>query len=67
MKPIAYKSESAFTGVAIYSIEYGIEDYVKAAYTGKNARKCKIRHDRTGNAYFVLNGAKQYIDEFMQV
>ena len=68
-KPIACKSESAFSGVYIFGVEYGIDDYIIAAYTysGKTlpTRKIKIRHDKQGNAYFILRGTKQYIQDFV--
>lgn len=68
-KPIAYKSESAFSGIYIFGIEYGIDDYIMAAYTysGKvlPIRKSKVRHDKHGDAYFIFRGTKQYIQDFI--
>ena len=68
-KPIAYKSESAFSGIFIFGVEYGIDDYIIAAYTysGKilPTRKSKVRHDKQGNTYFIFRGTRQYIQEFI--
>lgn len=68
-KSIAYKSESAFSGIFIFGVEYGIDDYILAAYTyGEKTlptRKSKIRHDKQGNAYFIFRGTRQYIQEFI--
>ena len=68
-KPIAYKSESAFSGIFIFGVEYGIDDYIIAAYAYNGntlpIRKSKVRHDKQGNAYFIFRGTKQYIQDFI--
>lgn len=68
-KPIAYKSESAFSGIFIFGVQYGIDDYIIAAYTYNGetlpTRKSKVRHDKQGNAYFIFRGTRQYIQDFI--
>ena len=68
-KPIAYKPESAFSGIFIFGVQYGIDGYILAAYTysGKRlpTRKSKVRHDKQGNAYFIFRGTRQYIQDFI--
>ena len=53
---IAYYPIFADSCIAIYDIEYGIEDYVvytyKTHYKESRKYKAKIRYDKAGNAYF---------------
>lgn len=71
MDAIAYKAESAFSGIEVLKIEYGVDDYIFASYVvgekKTRTRKSKIRHDGKGRAYFIFRGNKQYIDDFVKV
>ena len=71
-KAIAFKSTSAFGGMAIYDFEYGINDYVIWGYEfdGKpeKKRRSKIYYTKTSDrAYFKNNGRREYLDDFMRI
>lgn len=57
--------------IAIYDIDYGINDYVEWAY-GETANP-KIHRSRiyytknSGRPYFKQNGVRRYLDEFMRL
>lgn len=63
-KPIAYYN-SGLSGVLIYDILYGIEDYVVCSHStdvkGK-FHKCKIYSNNKGH-YFKCNNQRIYLDE----
>lgn len=71
-KPIAVKATSAFGGIAIYDIEYGIDDYViwadeSGGKAGKMRRSKIYYTTRSDRAYFKNNGRREYLDDFMAV
>lgn len=69
-KPIAVYSESAFSGICIMDIQYGIEDYVVHAemISGefKNVRRSKLRTTLKGKSFFIRDGRRYHLDEFLR-
>lgn len=67
---IAYKSDSAFGGIEILDIEYGINDKVvwrmNHGKPGKIHRSIIYNTVRSGRAYFKVNGRREYLDEYMR-
>ena len=64
----AVYNDSAFTGIGIIDIEYGIEDVCVNEYfspTEKRKARNKIYHDKEGKAYIKKYGCKYYLDEFI--
>ena len=57
------------SGIAIFDIEYGIDDYIISAFhNGENYtdfRKTKIFSNTIGH-YFARYGRKYYLDKFMR-
>lgn len=72
-KAVAFKADSAFGGIAIYDIEYGIDDYVIWRYEHGESKPNKLRKSKiyytvsSGRAYFKVNGRREYLDEFMRM
>lgn len=67
----AYKATSAFTGIGIYCIEYGIDAVVLVSEVsgGEMAyapRPCIIRYNRRGDSYFMHRGKREYLSEYMR-
>lgn len=69
-KAIAIQTLNNFDGLAIFNIEYGIDDYIISAFwnNGKyeKAYKSKIYYDDNGN-YFKRYGNKYYLKDFMRI
>lgn len=69
-KPIATLALNAFYGIAIFDIEYEINDYIISAFhDGTNydrAYKSKIYYDNNGD-YFKRYGNKYYLKDFMRI
>lgn len=66
----AVYNDSAFTGIGIIDIEYGIEDICVNEYfssTERRRAKNKIYTDKDGRNYIKKYGTKYYLDEFMTV
>ena len=70
-KPAGVLTLCNFGGLAIMEIEYGIDDYVIVCDNYgdgyKNLTRNKLRYNTKGNAYFVRNGRRWYLDQFMRV
>ena len=71
MKNIAYKAFSAFDGIVIHDIEYGIEDRVVYSYqvngeTVGRIHKCTIYSNASGAAYFRFRGRREYLRDYMR-
>ena len=71
MENIAYKAFSAFDGIIIHGIEYGIEDRVIQSYqiTGVpvgRIHKCTIYSNASGAAYFRFRGRREYLRDYMK-
>ena len=69
---VATRGDTAFSGWAIYAIEYGINDYVIAGYVTDTktypARKYKITYSsgHCASPYFRAYGQRMYLDTFMK-
>lgn len=70
-KYIAVLNLSAFNGIGIIDIEYGIEDYcICESFSPNEKKKSKnkiyidIKSDRK---YIRKNGSRYYLDEFMKI
>ena len=71
----AILNESAFSGIVIDNIEYGINDKVvfrcfypvnnKTEYSER--RTAKISYNNLGNAYFVFNDSLYFLNEFLRI
>lgn len=68
-KPIGTLCLCNHGGLAVMDIEYGIEDYVHVTDNYgdgyKNLTKNKIHYNAKGDGYFVRNGRRWYLKEFM--
>lgn len=68
LKSVGYWS--AFGGVEVKKIEYGIEDYcicVSGCWCGKpSTHNLKIRSTNKGN-YILLNGTRLYFDDCIRM
>lgn len=74
-KAIAYKATSAFSGIEILDIEYGINDKVIWCNTvdGKQGKKhssiiywTSYSGGNRSRAYFKVNGRREYLDDYMR-
>ena len=71
METIAYKVFSAFDGIVIHGIEYGIEDRVIYSYqidgkTMGRVHKCTIYYNASGAAYFRFRGRREYLRDYLR-
>lgn len=72
-QPIASKSVCNTLAIAIYDIEYGINDYVIARYEGigyqlETPQKYERRLIYYGKrAWFTFHGNKEYLDEYIRL
>lgn len=70
-KPVGVLTLCNFGGLAVMEIEYGIDDYAIVCDNYgdgyKNITRNKIRYNTNGEAYFVRNGHRWYLDQFMRV
>ena len=71
MENIAYKAFSAFDGIIIHGIEYGIKDRVVYSYqvngeTVGRVHKCIIYNNASGAAYFRFRGRREYLRDYMR-
>ena len=71
MENIAYKAFSAFDGIIIHGIEYGIEDKIVFSYqvngeTVGRIHKCTIYNNASGAAYFRFRGRREYLRDYMK-
>lgn len=69
-KAIAVKSISAFGGIEILDIEYGVNDAViwRTNYgTPGKTRRSRIYYTKNGRPYFKMNGHREYLDEYMRI
>ena len=68
---IAVMNLSAFNGIGIIDIEYGVEDYCICESFSPNEKKRtknKIYTElKTDRKYIRKNGSRYYIDEFMKI
>ena len=72
MENIAYKSFSAFDGIIIHDIEYGVEDRVVYSYqvngeTVGRVHKCTIYSNASGAAYFRFRGRREYLRDYLKI
>lgn len=69
-KPIAVKPMSAFGGLAILNVKYGIDDEVLVADCDENGfdnhRYHKV-HYAGDRPYIIRNHIRHYIDDFMKM
>ena len=71
MENIAYKSFSAFDGIIIHGIEYGIEDKIVFSYQcdGKTVGKIhkrKVYSNASGETYFHFCGRREYLKDYLK-
>ena len=71
MENIAYKSFSAFDGIIIHGVEYGIEDKVVFSYqldgeTVGKIHKCKVYSNASGETYFRFCGRREYLRDYLR-
>lgn len=68
---IASKATSAFGGIAIYAVEYGINDAVLVGDeldgVRTTPRLSRIRYNMQGDAYFMHHGRREYLHDYMRV
>ena len=66
-RPIGYCAFSAFHGVLVLDIEYGIEDYVIACFSYDGKRKSIRRHkictSESNRMFFKKDGRRYYLDD----
>lgn len=69
MEYIAVYYETAYSGIGIIDIEYGVKDYCIVEYFGGNTKrrtKNEIFMDLSGRSYIRKYNKKYYLDEFMR-
>lgn len=69
---IAAKAFTAFDGIAIHGIEYGIEDHVifSHEYNGQRDGKPhrgKIYYNASGEPFFMYNRRREYFKDYIRV
>lgn len=72
MENIAYKTFSAFDGIVIHGIKYGINDKIIFSYKidGKTVgriHKCTIYNSASGEFYFRFNGRREYLKDYLRI
>ena len=66
-KPIAYLSLSNSSGIEIYDIIYGINDYIVYRFTShERLHKAKIRYGEKSTSFQGCDGRRYKIDDFMR-
>ncbi len=68
-KYIAVFGLSAFSGIGIVEIEYGIDDVCVNDYFTEESvvrRRNKIKYNKDGEAYIQKYGQKYYLSEFLK-
>ena len=71
MENIAYKAFTAFSGIVIHGVEYGIEDKVVFSYqldgqTVGKIHKCKVYSNASGETYFRFCGRREYLRDYLR-
>ena len=71
MENIAYKAFTAFSGIMIHGVEYGIEDKIVFSYQldGKTVgkiHKCKVYSNASGETYFHFCGRREYLKDYLR-
>lgn len=69
-KYIAVYNETAFSGIGIIDIEYGVDTIcVNEYFGGKEVKRTrnKIYDDKDGRSYIKKYGRRYYMDEFMKL
>ena len=69
---IAAKAFTAFDGIAIHGIEYGIDGYVifSHGYTGQldgKPHRGKIYYNASGEPFFMYNRRREYLRDYVRV
>lgn len=68
---IASKQTSAFGGIAIYAVEYGIDDAVLVGDEMDGVRSIprfsRLRYNMQGEAYFMHHGRREYLRDYMRI
>ena len=70
MRYLAVYNETAYTGIGIVDILYGVEDFCVVEYfspKGVQRTKNKIYMDHFGRNYIKKYNKKFYLDEFIRV
>ena len=67
---IASKATSAFGGIAIYAVEYGIDDAILVGDEVDGVRSVprlsRIRYNAKGDAYFMHHGRREYLRDYIR-
>ena len=71
MENIAYKAFTAFSGIVIHGVEYGIEDKIIFSYQcdGKivgKIHKCKVYSNESEELYFHFCGRREYLKDYLR-
>lgn len=70
-RPLAVYADSAFSGIVLLAVEYGVDDIVVAAaeYEGRrsNIRRHKIYQTPSGRSYIRKYDRRYYLDNFMRM
>lgn len=70
-KPIGVYADSAFSGIVILAVEYGIDDIVitAAEYDGRRTgiRRHKIYQTPSGRCYIRKYNRRYYLENFLNV
>ena len=71
MKNIAYKAFTAFSGIVIHGVEYGIDDKIIFSYqvngeTVGRIHKRTIYNNASGSAYFRFRGRREYLRDYLR-
>lgn len=72
MENIAYKAFTAFSGIVIHGVEYGIDDKIIFSYqvngeTVGRIHKCTIYYNNaSGSAYFRFRGRREYLRDYLR-
>ena len=70
-KPVGVLTLCNWGGLSIMEIEHGFDDYVYVCDNYgdgyKNITKNRINYNAKGNPYFIRNGKRYYLSEFMKV
>lgn len=66
-KTIAVYAWTAFSGLEVKGIEYGVEDYVYCTTSDGKCHKLRIRETAHGDPYFILYGKRVPLGDCVRV
>lgn len=69
-KPIGVLATSAFGGICVMEIQHGIDDYIIHAEQYNGRYRCvsrsKLQTNANGRSFFIRNGKRYHMDEFLK-